>query len=131
MVQIKFSAYCMSEMSRLKRLNGKTGDKRRKVIEKYGYNTKSASNVIRIADGGIDLISHGHLKLPYENRELIRDIKNGKYTFEEFMSIALPKTKKLESFTNLKNKKAEIYDYAESNLITCILDLGSLASLRF
>lgn len=120
MVQIKFSAYCMSEMSKLKRLNGKTGDKRRKVIEKYGYNTKSASNVIRIADGGIDLISHGHLKLPYENRELIRDIKNGKYTFEEFMSIALPKVERLKSFTNLKDKKTKVRDYAETNLIKYI-----------
>ena len=119
-IQIKFIGYCMSEMSRLKKLNGKTGEKRRKVMEKYGYNTKSASNVMRIACGGIDLISHGHLKLPYENRELLSDIKNGKYTFEEVMSIVMPKVEKLRSFTGLEDKSEEILGYAQGVLISYI-----------
>lgn len=120
MIQIKFGAYCMSEMSRLKKLNGKTGEKRRKVIKEYGYNTKNASNVMRIACGGIDLISHGHLKLPYENRELLSDIKNGKYSFEEFMSIAMPKVEKLKAFTNLQDKSDEVRGYAQGVLISYI-----------
>lgn len=120
LVQVKFLGYCMSEMSRLKKLNGRTGEKRRKIIEKYGYNTKSASNVVRIATAGIDLISHKHLKLPYENRELLLDIKNGKYTFEEFMSIAMPKVEKLRSFEGLEDRTEEIKGYAQGALITYI-----------
>lgn len=120
LIQKKFIGYCMSEMSRLKKLNGKTGKKRREIIEKYGYNTKSASNVVRIACGGIDLISHGHLKLPYENRELLLDIKNGKYTFEEFMSIAMPKIEKLKSFENLEDRTEEVRGYAQGVLISYI-----------
>jgi hypothetical protein len=119
-IQKKFIGYCMSEMSRLKKLNGKTGDKRRSIIEKYGYNTKSASNVMRIACGGIDLISHGHLKLPYENRDLLTEIKNGKYTFEEFMSIAMPKVEKLKVFEGLEDKTKEVQGYAQGVLISYI-----------
>jgi len=120
MIQVKFGAYCMSEMSRLKKLNGKTGEKRRKIIEEYGYNTKSASNVMRIACGGIDLISHRHLKLPYENRELLLEIKNGKYSFEEFMSIAMPKIEKLKSFEGLEDRSEEVLGYAQGVLISYI-----------
>jgi uncharacterized protein len=119
-IQKKFVAYAMSEMSRLKKLNGKTGEKRRGIIEKYGYNVKSASNVMRIACGGIDLCSHGHLKLPYENRDLLLEIKNGKYSFEEFMSIALPKVEKLRALEGLEDKTDRVNGYAQGVLISYI-----------
>lgn len=120
LIQHRFIAYCMSEMSRLKKLNGKTGEKRRKIIEKFGYNTKSASNVMRIACGGLDLCTHRHLKLPYENKELLSEIKNGKYTFEEFMSMALPKVEKLRQLTGLEDRTEQVMGYTQGVLISYI-----------
>lgn len=117
-VQIKFLGYAMSEMSKLTSMHGSLGKKRRKTVEKYGYNVKSASNVLRIVTGGIDLIAHGHMKLPYDNRELLRDIKTGKYTMEEFMSIVMPKIEQLKGLTGLEDKSKQVEGYASGVLVT-------------
>lgn len=56
--------------------------KRPELIEKYGYDTKYASHMIRLGHQGLELARTGKLSLPMEEgvRNHIRDIRQGKLT---------------------------------------------------
>jgi len=65
--------------------------------EKYGYDTKHASHTIRLLDQAEDLLLHHNIRLCREERvQLWRDIKNGKFSFEEFQVIYKEMLEKLE-----------------------------------
>jgi len=57
-------------------------------ISKTGYDTKFASHLIRLLIEGRDLLTHGKLVFPLKDRELILDIKSGKYSIEEVLEMA-------------------------------------------
>jgi len=73
---------------------------RQELISKYGYDTKFASNLIRILLAGGELLMSGDLKFPLKSRELILDIRYGKYSMAEVVSLA-----------NRIEKGIEKYDY--------------------
>lgn len=75
----------------IKRIQGnsmaKCGAKGKLLVEKYGYNTKHASNAYRLLKMSEMLWTTGELivRLPEKERNEIRAIKQGKYTREEFL----------------------------------------------
>ncbi|MCX8031735.1 MAG: hypothetical protein N3A59_09200, partial [Thermodesulfovibrionales bacterium] len=53
-------------------------------VEKYGYDCKNAGHCIRLLKLGIELLRTGHLKVYRdEDRQLLIDIKTGKYALPE------------------------------------------------
>lgn len=60
-----------------KKSNRKTGAKRRKEMEKFGYSPKSAMNAIRVLQQGAELITSGHITYPRPNSEELLRIKTG------------------------------------------------------
>lgn len=76
----------------IKRIEGnltqKCGAKGKALIEKYGYNTKHASNAYRLLKMSERLWLTGELepRLPEDIRNEIVAIKRGKYTREEFLN---------------------------------------------
>lgn len=75
----------------IKRIQGnsmaKCGAKGKLLVEKYGYNTKHASNAYRLLKMSELLWTTGELivRLPEKERDEIKAIKRGKYTREEFL----------------------------------------------
>lgn len=92
-----FFGICNGELTRL------MGERSRKanrpdLIEKFGYDTKSASHIIRNAHAGITLIEEGHMDIPIrpEVAEHIVAVRNGAYTFDEIVEEAKSWLRRLE-----------------------------------
>jgi predicted nucleotidyltransferase len=86
-VYVKFKGYAESEFRKLTKVSGKTGEKRRKQIMEIGYNPKSAMNCIRLLDQATELLTEWSLTMPLRQRELLRDIKQAKYSLKEIRSM--------------------------------------------
>lgn len=61
---------------------------RKQLITKYGYDTKFGSHLIRLIVEGIELLKTGELQFPLKKAELIRDIKQGKYSLKSVLDMA-------------------------------------------
>jgi uncharacterized protein len=62
--------------------------KRREMEDKFGYDCKHASHLIRLMTEGKELLLTGNITFPLENSDEIRAIKNGKYSYDEILGIA-------------------------------------------
>ena len=56
--------------------------------EKFGYDGKYASHIFRLMIEGRDLLLNGFITFPLHESKWLLDIKNGKYTYEEIISMA-------------------------------------------
>jgi hypothetical protein len=64
--------------------------KRPELIERYGYDVKYASHIVRLGFQGIDYLSYGWLvlPLPQEQRLAIQAIRNGEWSKAEVLARA-------------------------------------------
>lgn len=86
-----FVGYAISQLKRLTPLKfeGYMGAKRKKLVEKYGYDCKNAGHCIRLLIMGIEFLKNGRLKVYRdEDKQLFIDIKTGKYTLQEIQLMA-------------------------------------------
>lgn len=75
------------------RLEGKRGQKnvtRADLIQKYGYDTKYASHILRLGIQGEEFCNHGRLILPMEpcHREFLVAVRTGQVRLEEVIAQA-------------------------------------------
>ena len=63
------------------------GKKRKADIEKYGFCRKSAAHSIRLVKQLTELMETGSMTFPNSNKDLLLDIRNGKYSKEELEDI--------------------------------------------
>lgn len=68
--------YAFSEFNRAIKLGDK-GEKRKEIIKKFGYDTKSAMNCIRTLQQGSELLLTENLILPRPNAKELKKIKKG------------------------------------------------------
>lgn len=66
---------------------GKFGS-RQELVSKYGYDVKFASHLIRLLKEGQELLSTGDLKFPLQYGDLLRDIRAGKFSMDDVLSLA-------------------------------------------
>jgi len=78
----RFKGFAESEFHKLTKLTGKTGEKRKKQILKYGYSFKNAMNCIRILEQGVELLKTGHITMPRSNAEELKNIKKGEFSYK-------------------------------------------------
>jgi len=104
----RFRGFAYSEFSSLTKLTGKTGEKRRKEILKFGYSPKNASNCIRLLEQGIELLETANLIMPRPNCEELKAIKFGKITYQDIVKRFDDLLKKLD----LALKKSKLPDNA-------------------
>lgn len=78
----------------LKKLNvttkqGFMGERRRKILDKFGFDTKKATTAIRLMKQGKELLESGFLKVYRDDdRDLLLSIKTGKYSVGEIQKLA-------------------------------------------
>lgn len=88
-----FTGYACGQLKKMTALafEGYMGDKRKKLVEKYGYDTKNAAHLIRLLRMGIEFMNEGIL---YVDRGVKGDapqllqIKRGEWTLEQVKSEA-------------------------------------------
>jgi len=79
-----FTGYARGQMHKDTRgaFNGTMGDKRKKLVEKFGFDTKNMSHTIRLMRMGIEFLSTGQLNVQREDNQYLVDIKRGVYSLE-------------------------------------------------
>lgn len=81
-----FTGYAYSQLKKMTagKCEGYMGEKRRLLVEKYGYDTKNASHLIRLLTMGIEFLETGRLNIfRTHDVEKLKDIKTGKWSIEE------------------------------------------------
>ena len=82
---------------------GYQGEKRRKLIERFGYDTKNAAHLVRLMRMCIEFLNEGELHVFRDDSELLKDIKQGKWSLEKV---------KAES-ERLFKRAEDVYDRSE------------------
>lgn len=70
---------------------------REELLTKYGYDVKYSMNLIRLMLSGIELLKTGDLKFPLKDRELLRDIRNGKWDMMRVLDYSYELEKEIEA----------------------------------
>jgi uncharacterized protein len=83
---------------------------REELYSKYSYDVKFASHAIRLLTQGIELLSTGNIEFPLRNKNLLLDIRKGKYTLEEVTNMAIEYENIMRSFKD-KNVLPEKCNY--------------------
>jgi predicted nucleotidyltransferase len=65
----------------------KKGTNRNDLILSHGYDLKFASHVIRLLQEGLELIEYQKISFPLKNKELILDIKAGKWSVNDVLKL--------------------------------------------
>lgn len=87
-----FAGYAKGQLHRMTHMQfeGYMGPKRRKIVEKFGYDVKNAGHLIRLLKMGIEFLKDGILyvdRTDIDAEELI-DIKTGKWELERVKKYA-------------------------------------------
>lgn len=85
-----FLGYLIAQKERLMGDRGQMRVKRQELIDEYGFDTKYAGHVVRLAHQGIELMTTGHLSLPMRKAEAeeVLAIRTGKMTLQQTLTRA-------------------------------------------
>ncbi|MBI1870633.1 MAG: nucleotidyltransferase domain-containing protein [Chlamydiae bacterium] len=80
-----FSGYADSQLRRMTRYQheGYMGEKRKRLVEKFGYDCKNASHLIRLLEMCIEFLNEGKLYVERPNASKLVAIKNGEWSLEK------------------------------------------------
>ena len=70
---------------------------RKELLTKHGYDTKFSSHLVRLMVEGRELLTTGNLVFPLKERQLILDVKLGKYRMTEVLEMAEQFEKEVEN----------------------------------
>jgi len=80
-----FTGYAYGQLKQMEAFNkeGYMGEKRRALVEKYSYDTKNASHLIRLLRMGIEFLNEGELYVSRHDRDDLIAIKRGEWSLEK------------------------------------------------
>lgn len=80
-----FVGYAHGQLHRMTHLacEGYMGKKRKELVNKYGYDTKNASHLIRLLRMGIEFLNDGELQVIRTDAQQLLEIKRGEWTLEQ------------------------------------------------
>lgn len=79
-----FSGYAHSQLVKMERgaHQGYMGEKRRALVEKYGYDTKNAAHLIRLLRQGIEFLREGELYVQRHDAAELIAIRRGEWSLD-------------------------------------------------
>jgi len=86
-------------------------------VSKHGYDTKFASNLIRLLCEGKELLETSEIQFPLKERELILDVKQGKYDIDDILEMA----RDLDSELKLSLENSDLPDEPQTQKIEDLL----------
>jgi uncharacterized protein len=80
-----FSGYAYGQLHRMEHLacKGYMGQKRKQLVDKFGYDCKNAAHLIRLLRMGIEFLTDGELRVFRQDNDELKDIKSGKWSLEK------------------------------------------------
>ena len=64
------------------------GEKRKRLVDKYGHDTKNASHLIRLLRMGIEFLTDGEMQVHRKDAQELLSIKNGEWSLEKIKAEA-------------------------------------------
>jgi predicted nucleotidyltransferase len=85
-----FRGYAQSQLKKMGKgvYHGYMGEKRKALVDKFGYDTKNASHLIRILRQGITFMRTGDLEVYRSDAKELLEIKHGVFSYEEIKAEA-------------------------------------------
>lgn len=106
----------------LKRMTGKKGrgkkGQRPEIEAKYGYDVKAAMHTLRLLYECKELVSQGSITLPRPERELLIQVRTGKYSMEKVLSMAYRLFEECETAAKVSQLPEKIDRVAVSQLVS-------------
>jgi hypothetical protein len=93
-----FRGYMKQQHERLMAIRGQRNVTRPELIERYGYDTKYAGHIIRLGLQGEEILASGRISLPMPaaDRQLVVDVRTGKYTLNQVSDMIVDVERRLE-----------------------------------
>lgn len=82
-----FTGYAHSQLHRMTHnaFQGHMGEKRRQLVEKFGFDTKNAAHLIRLLRMGTEFLIEGDLHVLREDAKQLLEIKRGEWSLDQIM----------------------------------------------
>jgi len=129
--KVKMSSYAYSELRKIESKAHSGSEKRKELIDKYGYDCKHAYHVIRLIFEAEQILEEHDLDLT-RNSEMLKSIRSGNWTLEQIKAKFYEKEKHLEelySRSTLRTLPAE--EEIKNLLFKCLEShYGSLSKLE-
>jgi hypothetical protein len=111
-----FSGYAHDQLDKLTggAYKGYMGERRKAVVDKYGYDTKNAATLLRLLTQGIEILEDSEIQVYREkDRDFLIEVKTGGYSLNQIKDIADSKFERLdkafeESVMPMDNNKYKI-----------------------
>lgn len=110
-VRKSFTGYANDQLKRMthQAKHGRMGEKRKAIVDKFGYDTKNAAHLIRLLKVGIELLETGKVNVyRTEDRQVLLNIKTGKWKLEEVKQYADILFSRMDKFRNGSAIKDEV-----------------------
>jgi hypothetical protein len=111
-----FVGYAYGQLRRTTHLacEGYMGEKRKQLVEKFGYDCKNAAHCVRILKMGIEFLVEGKLNVWRDDNQLLLGIKMGEWTLEQVQKEA-DKLFKLAEEAYIKSHLPNEPNYKKAN----------------
>jgi predicted nucleotidyltransferase len=79
-----FVGYAHAQLRKMEKgaYRGYMGEKRKAMVQQFGYDTKNAAHLIRLLRMGIEFLTDGEMRVYRPDREELKAIKRGEWTLE-------------------------------------------------
>ena len=124
----RFRGYAYAQLAKLEKGNNKQSERRQESIDKYGFDTKFAYHIVRLALECEQILSTGDLVLD-RDRELYKAIRKGEWSLERVREWFAEKERTLEEL-HVKSSLPHSADEEDirSLLLECLeMHYGSLS----
>ncbi len=80
-----FTGYAYGQLQRMEKFkfDGYMGEKRKALVERFGYDTKNAAHLIRLLRMGIEFLIDGELYVYRKDAPQLLEIKHGKWSLKK------------------------------------------------
>ncbi len=127
-----FTGYAYGQLKRMEhfKFEGYMGEKRKALVEKFGYDTKNAAHLIRLLRMGIEFLVEGNLHVEREDACQLISIKKGEWPLERIKEEADVLFKKAQdAYIHSTLPEEPNYEKAEQllmNIIGCYHDFSNI-----
>lgn len=88
-----YKSFCGYARGQLHRMThhaptGRMGRKRKDLVEKFGYDVKNASHLIRLLKMGLETLSTGEMEVERHDNNMLLDIKRGEWPLQKVLDYA-------------------------------------------
>lgn len=97
-IYASFCGYSQGQLHKMENMayNGYMGEKRKALVDKFGFDTKNAQHLIRLLRQGIEFLQTGELEVERKDRAELIQIKQGAWSIEKVKRVASDLFKEME-----------------------------------